>query len=210
MNKARFGSRSSPRADQVILFSGHMVDAPDRRPPRFPPEKTGVAAAAIAAALDEFGADDKALAICGGACGGDLLFAEAALARGCRVDLHLQFAEDEFLRASVAFAGKAWVDRYHAVKADPLTRVHVQPAELGPPPPGADPYARNNHWQVATALAQGADKLSLLALWNGGLGDGVGGTADMIETVKRYGGEVAVIDSAKLFGIATRSRREDQ
>src|SRR5207253_5262053 len=38
---------------QVFLFSGHMIDAPDRKEPRFPPDKEKIAAAAIAAKLDE-------------------------------------------------------------------------------------------------------------------------------------------------------------
>ena len=70
----------------VVLFSGHMIDAPDRKTPRFPPDKEPVAATAIADALAKIGAAKGDLAICGGACGGDLLFAEAALARGMRVE----------------------------------------------------------------------------------------------------------------------------
>ena len=35
----------------VVLFSGHMIDAPDRKTPRFPPDKEPVAAAAIVDAL---------------------------------------------------------------------------------------------------------------------------------------------------------------
>jgi hypothetical protein len=36
---------SAPR--QVFLFSGHMIDAADRSPARFPPDKEPLAAAAI-------------------------------------------------------------------------------------------------------------------------------------------------------------------
>src|ERR1043166_7173251 len=72
----------------VLLCSGHMIDAPDREDPRFPPSREPVAAAAIAQLLDspEIGAGAGDLAICGGACGGDLLFAEACLARGVGLD----------------------------------------------------------------------------------------------------------------------------
>ncbi len=38
---------SSPR--KVALFSGHMIDAPGRAKPRFPPDKEPLAANAIAA-----------------------------------------------------------------------------------------------------------------------------------------------------------------
>ena len=63
----------------VFLFSGHMIDAPGRCRPRFPPDKEKIAAQAIAKKLDELGAGPGDLALCGGACGGDLLFAEACL-----------------------------------------------------------------------------------------------------------------------------------
>ena len=67
----------------VFLFSGHMVDAPDRAEPRFPAEKEGIAARAIAAALDQLGAGPGDLALAQAANGGDLLFLEACKARGC-------------------------------------------------------------------------------------------------------------------------------
>ena len=62
----------------VLLFSGHMIDAPDRQTPRFPADKEPVAAGAIADTLAKLGAGPGDLAICGGACGGDLIFAELA------------------------------------------------------------------------------------------------------------------------------------
>jgi hypothetical protein len=89
---------------KVALFSGHMIDAPGREKPRFPPDKEPIAARAIAEALAdlEVGAGD--LAICGGACGGDLLFAEVALPRGARLELYIPFDEPTFLEISVDFA----------------------------------------------------------------------------------------------------------
>src|ERR1700710_557400 len=68
-------SPQSPR--KVVLFSGHMIDAPDRETPRFPPDKEPLAAQAIAEALANLHVGPDDLCICGGACGGDLLFAEA-------------------------------------------------------------------------------------------------------------------------------------
>ena len=35
------------RARQVFLFSGHMIDAADRSPARFPPDKEPLAAPAL-------------------------------------------------------------------------------------------------------------------------------------------------------------------
>jgi len=67
---------------RTLLFTGHMVDAPDRAQPRFPATRVDAAARRIGAALDEIGAGPEDLALTQGAAGGDLLFAEACLARG--------------------------------------------------------------------------------------------------------------------------------
>jgi hypothetical protein len=199
---ARGALAEAEQARRVFIFSGHMIDQSTLDPqPRFPAGKEHIAAAAIAARLDELGMSEQDLAICGGACGGDLLFAEAALRRGCRLQLCLQFNEADFLQASVAFAGKSWVDRYYAVKAHPLTRIRIQPDELGPPQKGDDPYVRNNLWQLDTALAHGADRVCLIALWNGEAGAGPGGTKDMVDAVQRQAGRVSILHTRQLFGL---------
>src|SRR5271154_7581425 len=93
----------SPR--KAVLFSGHMIDAPGREKPRFPPDKEPVAARAIASALADLDVGASDLGVCGGACGGDLLFAEAGLARSARLELYIPFDEPTFLERSVDFAG---------------------------------------------------------------------------------------------------------
>ncbi len=160
---------------KVVLFSGHMIDAPGREKPRFPPDREPIAAAAIAAALADLGLGPNDLAICGGACGGDLLFAEAARARGARLELYIPFEEPTFLEKSVDFAGGDWRGRYFAAKAS--ATLHVAPRELGPTQEGEDPYERNNRWMLGAALRFGADKVNFVCLWNGEGGDGPGGTA---------------------------------
>ena len=184
---------------QVFIFSGHMIDAPGREEPRFPPDKEKIAAAAIAAKLDELKAGQGDLAFCGGACGGDMLFAEACLERGVRLDVRLPFDEPTFLQNSVAFAGDSWVDRYYKMKSDEKTRIYIMPDELGPTPKNANPYARNNLWQLYTALAWGPDKVRFVCLWNRKGGDGAGGTQHMVETVQKYSGRVYILDTTKLW-----------
>lgn len=192
---ARHAPPRQPR--QVLLFSGHMLDKPDRDVPRFPPQREAAAARAIAAKLDELGAGPGDLALCGGACGGDMLFAEACLARGVEVQLHLQFAEPEFLAASVAFAGPQWVERYYRLKT--RAGVLVQPDELGPAPDDVDPYERNNLWQLYTALCFGPERVRFIALWDGRDADGAGGTRHMVETVRKHAGLAYVLDTNTLW-----------
>jgi hypothetical protein len=186
----------SPR--KAVLFSGHMIDAPGREKPRFPPDKEPIAARAIASALADLDVGPGDLSICGGACGGDLLFAEAALARGARLELYIPFEEPTFLEKSVDFAGGDWRARFFAAKARGV--LHVAPRELGPPQEGEDPYERNNRWMMDAALRFGADKVDFVCLWNGEGGDGPGGTKHMMEEVRQHGGRAQWLDTIKLWG----------
>jgi hypothetical protein len=183
---------------KVALFSGHMIDAPGRETPRFPPDKEPIAARAIAEALAELGVGPADLAICGGACGGDLLFAEAALGRGVRLELYIPFDEPTFLEKSVDFADRDWHARYIAAKAPAV--LHVAPSDLGPIREGEDAYERNNRWMLDSALRFGADKVDFICLWNGEGGDGPGGTRHMMDAVRNRGGRTRWLDTTKLWG----------
>jgi hypothetical protein len=188
-------THESPR--KVALFSGHMIDAPGRAKPRFPAEKEPIAARAIASTLADLdiGADD--LAICGGACGGDLLFAEAALARGARLEVYIPFEEPAFLEKSVDFANSDWRARYFAAKA--RASLHVAPRELGALRDGDDPYERDNRWMLDQGARFGADKLNFVCLWNGEGGDGPGGTKHMMEEVEKAGGRSRWLNTKQLW-----------
>ena len=183
---------------KVALFSGHMIDAPNRDPPRFPPDKELIAARAITTALDELAIEAHDLCICGGACGGDLLFAEAALSHSARLELYIPFDKSTFLEKSVDFAGNSWRDRFFAVKADAV--LHVLPIELGPSTTNEDPYERNNRWMLEAASRFGAERLDFVCLWNGEGGDGPGGTRHMMQEVRGRGGRVIWLDTKKLWG----------
>ncbi|WP_168788293.1 hypothetical protein [Paraburkholderia aromaticivorans] len=89
---------------RVFLFSGHMIDHSDRPQTRFPPEREHAVTKDIAAVLDDLQAGSADLAICGGACGGDLIFAELMLGRGAHLDLYLPFKPQVFVKDSVDFA----------------------------------------------------------------------------------------------------------
>ena len=184
---------------KVFLFSGHMIDAPGRSEPRFPADKEEIAARAIAAKLDELGADENDLALCGGACGGDLIFAEQCLKRGLRLHVRLSFAEPEFLEKSVNFAGDAWRRRFKEVKEHRNCKLIIMPEELGPAPRKANPYERSNLWQLYSALVWGADKVNFIALWDRKSGDGPGGTRHMYETVRQRSGETDILDTTTLW-----------
>lgn len=185
---------------QVILFSGHIMDAPDRTAPRFPADKEAAAAQKIAQALDALGAGNGDLALCQAAAGGDLLFLEACVRRGVRCQVLLPFEEPEFIEQSVlpATHGAQWRDRYFALKAQLKDAPRIMADELGPLPKGVNPYERCNLWLLYTALGWGTDKVRFVCLWNGSGGDGPGGTKHMHDEVKRRTGRVTWIDTRTL------------
>jgi hypothetical protein len=184
--------------NNVALFSGHMIDAPDRKPRRFPLDKEPVAAAAIADTLSDIGASRGDLAICGGAGGGDLLFAEACLAREMTLELYIPFDEPTFLANSVDFADADWHDRYLAVKSRAM--LHVMPDELGSLPAGENAYERNNRWMLDSAARFGGEKLAFISLWNGQGGDGPGGAHHLMEEARRKTSQIYWLDTRKLWG----------
>jgi tetratricopeptide (TPR) repeat protein len=188
---------------QVILFSGHMVDAPDRRVPRFPPDKEGIAAQKIAEALDSLSAGKDDLALCQAAAGGDLLFLEACQQRGVRCQVLLPLAEPEFIEKSILQSanGDAWRARYFRVKQQLQAPIRVMPDELGPLPRAVDPFERCNLWLLYTTLAWGVDKARFICLWNGEGGDGPGGTEHLYKEVKERTGQVTWIDTRKLWSV---------
>ena len=184
---------------QVILFSGHMVDEPGRAVPRFPADKVDVAAARIALALDQLGAGPDDLALTQGACGGDLLFTRACQQRGVRVQWLQPFDEASFIEASVLRGGETWRQVYLEARASLDAPPRPAPFELGALPEGADPYERCNLWLLGTAQAFGPDKLRFLCLWNGGGGDGPGGTAHLYNAVTQSTGQAIWLDTREIF-----------
>ncbi len=183
---------------QVFLFSGHLIDAPSRPTPRFPAAKEPVAAQKIAEALQKLGAGPEDLALTQGACGGDLLFTEVCLQRGVKVQWLQPFDEPTFIQKSVVCHNETWRERYLTAKAKLTTNIRSAPGSLGSPPKGVDPYERCNLWLLYTALSYGISKVQFICLWDGGGGDGPGGTAHMYEEVKKRTGQVVWIDPRSL------------
>ena len=183
-------------ARRAMLFSGHMIDVPGRLKPRFPPSLEAPVADAVRHKLRELdtGADD--LAISSAACGGDILFAEAALERDVPLRIYLPFEERTFLEKSVEFADADWSSRYRQVVSH--AEVFIAPRDLGPLPEGADPYERTNLWMLDEARRVAGERLSFICVWDGEAGDGRGGTKHMMATVRDIGGVVHWIDTRRL------------
>jgi len=182
---------------QVLLFSGHMVDAPDRKSPRFPADKVPIAGQAIDALLAELSVGLEDLAICGGACGGDLLFAKSSLERDASLEIYLPFDKPTFLSQSVDFAGANWRSCFDQACAE--GEVHVMPDERGPLPQDADPFEQNNLWMLEAANRFGGEKVHFICLWNGQGGDGPGGTQHLMGQIRELHGQTHWLDTRSLW-----------
>jgi hypothetical protein len=183
--------------ERVFLFSGHMIDAPDRKTPRFPADKENIAQQRIAAALADLNAGPQDLGLTQGACGGDILFAETCRQRGVKLQLLQPFEEPVFIEKSVATADADWLKRYLTITSGLETPPLAAPKELGRLPPEMNAYERCNLWLLASALAYGPEKLIFTCLWDGSGGEGPGGTAHMVEEVEKQKGRVIWLDTKK-------------
>jgi len=172
----------------TVVFSGHMVDAPGRGRPRFPPNLVPQVRRRIEEAVGTID-DPNAEAVSGAACGSDLLFCEVWLAGGRRLRVFLPRQVEAFLDESVRFAGPEWEAAYRRVVGDDLTVV-VEPdpgmAEL------EDPHTPNN-LRMLDRARQGSAPLIGIFVWDGQGGDGPGGTRHMVSEIEASGGKVTVI-----------------
>jgi len=98
---------------KLVVFSGHIIDAPDRRTPRFPLAKEGEVKEGLEKQL---AAMNAGIGFSSAASGSDILFLEAMLARCGVIHLVLPWPAEEFVKTSVAIAGDgSWVERFHKV-----------------------------------------------------------------------------------------------
>ncbi len=109
----------------VVSFIGHMIDHPSRNRPRFPAVIENQVHDAIVSVLNTLNAK---IGFCSLACGSDILFAEAMAAAGGEVNIWLPFAKEDFIEASVRFAGGGWMERFEKLVARfPVNHITYDP-----------------------------------------------------------------------------------
>jgi hypothetical protein len=193
-----------PPRTRVIVFSGHRIDAPGRKQPRFPPESVDRATDMVRAAV----AAEKELArgapvegIAGGASGGDILFHEICADQGIPTTLLLALPRDAFAAASVADAGPDWLERFRILTEHLTVKFLSNSTELPRWLAAREDYSiwqRNNRWTLHTALSRTDLDVSLVVLWDGKGGDGPGGTEDMVKLANSRGVRVVHLPASEL------------
>lgn len=205
-----------------LVFSGHMIDAPDRAAPRFPADREQAASEQLTAAIREIKAaadrqGEQLIGMAGASDGGDVLFHEACAGLGIDTEVFLPVPELAY-RATAMSGVPGWVERYHAVlrrvrekareKDEKEDGVHILARSDRLPPwlqgrAGYSTWQRSNQWILHHAWATTTvDRVTVLALWNGEPGEGRGGTANMVDIAQAQGADVIVLETGKIFGLA--------
>ena len=102
------------RVPPVLIFTGHMIDQPERPTPRFPTASEAVVRDVIRTRLTAL---QPVAAYGSAACGADILCLELARELGAETHIVLPFPPAEFRRASVDFAAGDWSERFERVIA---------------------------------------------------------------------------------------------
>jgi hypothetical protein len=175
----------------TILFTGHMIDADDRKEPRFPKALELVAREKILKKVEEVisSLDNAVIGIASGACGGDILFHEVCGELGVQTEMYLASDVEEFKRRSVSFAGASWERRFdNLVKKLP---VHVLPhAKISG---DLNIWAAANLWMLDQALKNGVSNTTLIALLEQDSSLKEGGTGHFVALAKSSGVRCSVV-----------------
>lgn len=184
------------RLPPVMMFAGHMVDRPDRRQPRFPPELEPVVAPAIHSRLESM---EPPIAFASAACGADLLFLEAVLDLGGEAHVVLPYDVDQFEVDSVNILPSSdWQRRFRRV-LDQATRVVVGSDRCGTASPSIYEYGNLLLRGLATMRASQLEaELRGMVVWDGQSGDGPGGTAALVREWQACGVPTDIIDLGRL------------
>src|SRR5690606_1998441 len=141
-------------------------------------------AAHLARRLDAL---DAGIGYCSAACGADLLFVEALLARGGEVHITLPFARDDFVVTSVAWAGRGWVELFDRALAQATSVSYgVRERFLG----DESLYAHAGQLMQGAAVLRARALEStpmLLAVLDPAAGRRPGGTRDLVQNWERLG-----------------------
>jgi tetratricopeptide (TPR) repeat protein len=193
------------RPTHLVVFAGHQVDEPGRAEPRFPADREPRARMLIKAAIERLLDQAHDFVGLGSASpGADIVWHEVCAELGLKTALCLPMPVADHA-ARVFGSRDDWRARFLDLVQVKKRQVLTLSDRYGLPrwlePTGMDPWVRGNEWVMKMALAWGADKVSLVAFWDGReQGAGSSGTAQVVQ-LARDAGTVRVerIDSTQLL-----------
>jgi len=169
-----------------ILFTGHMVDLPDRATPRFPPGLEAAAREEIVSRVRHHVGTRPVETVRGFASlarGGDILFHEICRSFGIATVIVLPFSPDEFLATSVKGLDSGnWPHRFRKLWETTAPDARLN---LGLPISDAAYSACN---EQLLKLSQAYGDVQMIALWDGSGGDDIGGTGHFVKSASEASG----------------------
>jgi hypothetical protein len=186
----------------LLVFAGHRVDAPGRAQPRFPPEQEERAQSLIREAVTGL-LDDQhvVIGLASAAPGTDILAHEVCKELGLTSTVCLPMPPDAFARFAFENLDR-WRTRFLDLQKDHEVLVLADSEGLPKWLHGSakDPWERGNQWVMKMALTAGAERITLVVLWDGKQeGDAPGGTAHMLRLAQDAGKvHIKRIDSTQL------------
>lgn len=187
----------------LILFAGHRVDDPGRPEKRFPAEYANRAKALILKAVEEL-LDDRyeTIGLASAAPGTDILAHEVCAELRINSRICLPMPADIFARLTFQNLG-TWRTKFLDLQQNREVLVLSNSEELPHwlQGSGENFWQRGNRWVIQMALASDADRITLIALWDGKQeGDAPGGTAHMLKLAEDTGKvHIKRIDSTQLL-----------
>jgi hypothetical protein len=193
----------SKKSLHVIIFAGHRVDGLTRSHPRFPEAKQDRAKSLIREALQRLLDDKHEIHLLASAApGADILTHEICQELGLASTICLPMPKEDF--GNFAFeALDSWRTRFLDLASN--RKVLELSDRKGLPRwlrgSKVNPWERGNSWVMQMALSSGADRVTLVALWDGkGKGDDFGGTAHMVDLARATGRvRIEPIDAKQLL-----------
>jgi len=189
----------------ITVFSGHMIDLPQRNKASFPPELESAVRNQIAKKLNNL---NTGIAYSSAACGSDIIFLEQVLKKGGEINIVLPFEKEHFIRESVSLASdKSWIKRFERVISK-AAAVKVMGFY--------DPVSIRSNLEFCNLFMYGASlfrsrmigtNLNALAVWDKKTGN-QGGTASTVQHWKSMGQKFCQINPIELTTHKKPSRKQ--
>jgi class 3 adenylate cyclase len=191
---------------RIVVCSGHMFDKLSRKQLRMPYWLEDRIRAEVKSRLANLEAQVGFSSL---ACGADMLFAEALLERGGEVNIVFPFQQEDFRASSVdIIPGMDFGVRFDQVLKNAANVTTLN--EAGTANDGAA-YEYCNLALIGLALLKGqflGIDVSALAVWDGKIGDGRGGTQSFVEFWRSKGCRVEIIRTDEILAEELRLHPE--
>ena len=188
--KQRSPEEKPKKPVHLIVFAGHLVDAPGRSEPRFPPTREAQAKALIREAVEALRNDEyEFVGLASAAPGTDILAHEVCAELGMKSTICLPMPAKDYARLAFEDLDN-WRTRFLDLQQDHEVLELSDRAGLPRWLSGSnvDSWERGNRWVMQMALTWGAKRITLVALWDGKMeGDAPGGTAQMVQLARDAG-----------------------